>query len=538
MKARIEDGVVYSPYPSVDIPVCSFYDLAREKLLTNPDKVALVDGAASLTRFEVLVRMQRFAVGLRQHGVQAGDRVCVHLKNSVENMIAMYGCVLAGATVVLAKTSLTQNELRYQAQDSDSTHILTDEEYADKARQAVAELSIKELFCMGRATGFVCASNFSALNEQEFEEVPVIDPRSTVLAVCYTSGTTGLPKGAEITHYNYVAYFCTSRLHLPWGENDVLLGQCPIMHGSGMVIIFAALMDGTTCAVIPSGLTPLEIMDAVDKYKATAAFLFPSELQGMVREMQRTGRGLPSMRGIAVGGSVLPTTVAEAARQAFSGVENFLNMYGMTEACGILTSQPKNDKQHTDNDVGIPTTMVEIRVVDLATGHRLGPHQTGEICYRNSSAVKSYHKRPKETAELFDEEGWYRSGDAGYYDEDGRFYIVDRLKQMIKCMDNQVVPAELEELLLREYGAEIAEVCVVGIPHSELGEAPAAAVILTEKGHECDRQYLAESIKDTVKRNLAVHKHLYGGVYFVESLPKTETGKYTRSALSRSLVAA
>ncbi|KAK8772648.1 hypothetical protein V5799_024108 [Amblyomma americanum] len=155
--------------------------------------------------------MQRYAVGFQQHGVLPGDRVFVHLKNSADNLIAMYSCVLAGATIVLAKTSLTEGELRYEAEDSDSTHVLTDEQYTGKVRKAVSNLSMKGLFCMGRSDGFVSASMFSELDEREFQESPVADPRSTVMAVCYTSGTTGLPKGAEFTHYNFVSCFYSIR---------------------------------------------------------------------------------------------------------------------------------------------------------------------------------------------------------------------------------------------------------------------------------------------------------------------------------------
>nr|XP_054927551.1 luciferin 4-monooxygenase-like [Dermacentor andersoni] len=175
-------------------------------------------------------------------------------------------------------------------------------------------------------------------------------------------------------------------------------------------------------------------------------------------------------------------------------------------------------------------------VVDVNSRQKLSAHQTGEICFRTFSMVRGYYKRPKETAELFDEEGWCLSGDAGYYDDDGRLYIFDRLKQMIKCMDKQVVPVELEDLLLRHHADEIAEVCVVGVPHSDYGEAPAAAVVLTENGCMQELPTLAERIKDTVASNLAVYKHLYGGVYFVDSFPKTETGKVNRTALARSLL--
>ncbi|XP_054926668.2 uncharacterized protein [Dermacentor andersoni] len=538
MNARIEDNVIYSPYPNIEIPVCSFYTLARERLLLNPDKISLVSDGVSLTRAQVLVGMERYAVGFQQHGVLPGDRVCIHVDNGVGNLLSMYGCILAGAIVVLAKTSLTERELRYQAEDGDCRHIITEEKYAEKVKAAVANINMKTLFCMGHAAGFVSACEFSKLDEQQFRECPITDPRSTVLAVCYTSGTTGMPKGAEITHYNYVACFYTTRLQMPWGEGGIFFGSQPITHQSGMLYFMLALLDGASCTLSSANLTPAEILDSVDKYKATTALFFPSQIKAIVSEMRRTGRRLPSMRAIVVGGSVLSASTAEATRESFSGLKLLLNMYGMTESCGIVAGQPKTCAVQTNADVGVPATGVRIKIVDVRTRRKLGPHETGEICFQSLSMVRGYYKRPKETAELFDEEGWCRSGDAGYYDKDGKLYILERLKQMIKCMNNQVVPAELEELLLREHALEIAEVSVVGLPHSDYGEAPAAAIVLTKEGRRNDLPTLAERIKETVAGNLAVHKHLYGGVYFVDHLPKTETSKINRSALARTLIRA
>lgn len=537
MKVRIEDDIVYSPYPDVDVPIRSFYDLAQEKLSENPDRTALVDDELCLTRAALLVRMKRYAVGFRRHGVQAGDRVCVHLNNNVENYAAMYGCILAGAGIVMAKTSLTERELQYQAEDSDCTHILTDVEYAPKVVRAVASLKMKGLFSMGSTAGFISAANFSGLDENDFQEVPVPNTRSTVMAVCYTSGSTGLPKGAEITHYNFVACFYTSRHQLPWGEDDMYLAINSITHVTGLVFIMISVLDGTACAVTSAKLTPVEIMDAVDKYKATAAMTFPAQLQALTREMRRTCRRLPSMRTLVVAGSVLSGALADSVRSCFGGIKLLVNLYGMTESCGIITCQPSTETEK-GVDVGVPATGVKIKVVDFKTHERLGPNQMGEICFHNSSRVTSYYKRPKESAELFDEEGWLRTGDGGYYDEDGRLYVADRLKQMIKCMGNQVVPAELEVLLMQEHSDVIAEVSVIGMPHAEYGEAAAAAVVLTEEGREQDLEDLAKRIKATVANNLAVQKHLYGGVFFLDSFPKTETSKVNRPALARSLIRA
>ncbi|XP_075752207.1 uncharacterized protein LOC119174142 isoform X2 [Rhipicephalus microplus] len=441
MKAPIHDRVVYSPYPSVEIPECSFYTLAKKQLLVNPDKLLLVSDVVSLTRKETLAHMERYAIGFRNNGVAPGDRICIHLENGVENLVAIYGCILTGATVVLAKPSLTENELRYQCEDSESTHILTEQKYAEKVVRTVVALSMKGLFCMGPAPGFISTSEFLNFHERDYLEVPVEKPRDTVLALIYTSGSTGLPKGTEITHYNYVAaFYCTTR-HLPWSSSDIFLASFPITHQSGMMYTMLGALGGTISVITPATMTPQDFMDSIHKYK----------------------------------------------------------------------------------------------VVDVSTRDKLGPHQIGEICFRTPSMVRGYYKRPRESAELFDEEGWCKSGDAGFYDEDGRLYFSERLKQMIKCMDNQVAPSELEELLLRMHPTQIAEISVVGLKHSEYGEAPAAAIVLTEEGKKQNITALVNDVKATVANNLAVHKRLYGGVYIVDCLPKTETAKVNRPALARSL---
>ncbi|KAL1424325.1 hypothetical protein MTO96_020317 [Rhipicephalus appendiculatus] len=512
MKARIEDGVVYSPYPSVDVPVCSFYALAKEMLLLKPDRIALVDGVTSITSAEMLSRMQRYAVGFRRNGVVPGDRICTHLKNTMENLLAMYGCILAGATVVLAKTSLTESELRYQADDSDSTHVLTDSEHAEKVTRAVTSLPMKGLFCMGRTTGFVSASAFTQLDEKEYEEIPIDDPKSVVLAVCYTSGTTGKAKGAEMTHYNYVACFYTTRFILPIGEDDVFLALNPITHQSGMLYAFIVLLVGATNIITPVNISSTDVMNTIDKHKVSGVHMTPSRLQALVAEMRRTGRRLPTMKAIVITGSVLTTSATHAAREAFEGLDCLLNMYGMTESCSVITSQSRCDGTSTGADTGVPNTTAMLKVVDVLTGQKLGP--------------------PPDRGSLLPR------GDVGYYDEDGRLYIVDRLKELIKCMDNQVVPAEVEELLLREHSADIAEVSVVGLPHSQYGEAPVAAIVLTKEGCKKNRELLAKNIKTSVEKHLAVHKHLHGGVFFVDSLPRTDTGKVDRPALKHILATA
>ncbi|XP_037505742.1 luciferin 4-monooxygenase-like [Rhipicephalus sanguineus] len=147
--------------------------------------------------------------------------------------------------------------------------------------------------------------------------------------------------------------------------------------------------------------------------------------------------------------------------------------------------------------------MTELKVVDITSRRTLSPGEIGEICFRCPAVMRGYYKRPEDTAEVFEDDGWCKTGDAGYYDESGRFYFVQRLKELIKCMDNQVVPAELEGLLLQEFAENISEVVVLGLDHPELGQAPAAAVLLKEKTHGAgDLTDLAERMKATIAQLL------------------------------------
>lgn len=535
MRAIIEDNVVHSPYPAIDIPCCSFYDAAQKALLNDPDKLALADGAVEVTRRQLFKLMQRYAAGFQKHGLEPGNRVCVHVGTSVDNFAAMWACVIAGASIVLAKTSLTERELCYQLRDGDCTHVLTEPAFAEKTAKAAASLPIKGLFAMGLAEGFVSTTAFRDLDETAFREVLIQDPRGYVLVICYTSGTTGLPKGVVVTHYDFLGHMTTDGPCFSWDESDIVLVGSPIAHASGFICITISVLLGITVIMTSPGTSLERISELVTKYKVTALSLLQMHLKLLATEMHQTGNRLHGVRRVGVAGNVFTEAVRRTVQSAFSDLECLTNAYAMTESMGVICVPPIHDAPGTD--VGFPAPLSQIKVVHALTREKLGPHQTGEICFRTPTMIKQYYKRPKETAELFDEDGWCKSGDAGYYDEDGRLYVVQRLKEMIKCMDNQVVPAELEDLILQEHSDHISEVVVVGLPHSLYGEAPAAAVVLRDhSGSKCDPAHLAKNIKTTIADNLAVHKNLYGGVFFFDFLPKTETGKVSRTDLAQTCV--
>ncbi|XP_077555048.1 uncharacterized protein LOC144169656 isoform X3 [Haemaphysalis longicornis] len=432
MTARIVDGVVQSPFTDCDFDDVSAPEIIRSRLKQHGDKVVAVDVEAHLTGSELLRRIERCAAGFRREGIEKGMRVCCQTGNALENTVAAMGVVFAGGTLVMARASFVERELRYQIEDSKCEVILTDKRNSSKALKVMEEIPLKA-FAVGDVPGFVNVRDFQSICDDAAEEV-CVDTAEDVVVILYTSGSTGLPKGVEITHKSYVATFLSfSKLGFIT-EDDVFLAWNPLTHVSGFTLnMFGPLLGATTIVREPS--LPLDrFIDVVETYK----------------------------------------------------------------------------------------------VVDVNTGKTLEPFEHGEICVRSRSVMKGYHDRPEDTADVLSADGWLKTGDLGYYDREGHLYMVERLKQLIKCMDNQLAPRELEDILLTHDA--VAEVAVVGVPSPKYGEAPAACVVLN-KAYTEPHGVIEEELKKLVAGQLASYKQLYGGVIFLDSLPRAENGKVLKKDL-------
>ncbi|XP_077545339.1 luciferin 4-monooxygenase-like [Haemaphysalis longicornis] len=528
MKATIEDGVLYSPYPKVDIPSCSIYAAMSKFLTKQPDQLAVVDQTTQLTRGEFLSRMKRFAAGFQAHGVGLGDCVCVHVENSVENLVALFSLTFTGASVLLSNPVLNERELLFQVQHSNATHILTTARNAAKVLAVQEKANVKKLFVVGNdVAGFTSVSGFVDMNEEDFKDVPIEDPKNVTAALFYSSGTTGDAKGIEISHQSVVANLHTQASLMHNEPKDVILAWYPITYASGFVFIPVAACVGSTCVIVHPGLSFDDLVDTVNKYQVTTLGSVPTRLCYYIADMMRTGTRLPSVKKINVAGTVLTPAFAETIRAAFEGLCSMRNHYSMSESCGVLCSPPYGEL--TPRGVGFPAPMVELKFLDLDTGEKLGPMQYGELYFRTPSVMKGYYRNPELNAKFMDAEGWCRSGDIMYYDEDGLVYFVDRLKDMIKCLDQQVSSCELESLL--QHHDSVADVAVVGVPDTKYGDAPAAFVVAKRTCTPSAK--LTAEIKHLIAEKTETFKHLYGGAVFLDRLPRNSNGKVIKHQLTR-----
>lgn len=524
MTARIVDGVLESPFDCVFYDV-SAPDLIRSRLEEHADKVVAVDVDAHFTGSELLRRIQLCAAGFRREGIQKGTRVCCQTGNALENMVAAMGIVFAGGTLVMAKTAFVERELRYQIEDSQCQWILTDEINSSKALEVMEKVPLKA-FAVGEVPGFINVRHFQSISAQyaEGEEAPV-DTAEDVIVILYTSGSTGLPKGVEITHRCYVSTFLSfSKLGFIT-EDDVFLAWNPLTHVSGFTLnMFGPLIGATTIVREPT--LPLDrFIDVVKTHEVSVVVCVPVKLQMMINEAKSTRRKLPHIAKIVCGGSTLSGSLVRDICDLLAPI-TLANLYGLSETFGLV-SATRVGEVTTDN-MGLPAPGFEVKVVDVNTGKILEPFEHGEICVRSRNVMKGYHARPEDTAGVLSSDGWLRTGDLGYYDMEGHLYMVERLKQLIKCMDNQLAPSELEEILLTHDA--VAEVAVVGVPSPKYGEAPGACVVLN-KAYTEPHSVIEEELKRLVAGQTAVYKYLYGGVIFLDYLPKAENGKILKKEL-------
>ena len=471
----------------------------------NPDHVAVKLDDIELSYAALDGAGAHLAGLLAEHGVARGDRVGIMLPNLLHFPVCYYGALRAGAIVVPMNVLLKRREVAYYLSDSGAKLLFAWEGFAEEAQagaeQAGAECVIVTLAGFTELVG--AASPIAEVVETADEDTAVI---------LYTSGTTGQPKGAELTHANLIGNAEASRNLFGKGRDAVQLGALPLFHSFGQTCgMNATLGGGGTLTLIPR-FDPAKALEIVARDRVNIFQGVPTMYGAMLHLPDRERYDVSSLEMCASGGSAMPVELMRGFEEAFGCI--ILEGYGLSESSPVASFNHA-DRERKPGSIGTPIAGVQMKVVD-DDGHDLPEGEVGEILIRGPNVMKGYWQRPDATAETV-VDGWLYTGDMGRVDEDGYFFIVDRKKELIIRGGYNVYPREVEEVLYEHPG--VREAAVLGIPHDEYGEEVAAAVSLTDGA-----EVTAQELREYVRERVAAYKYPRE-VWLVDDLPKGPTGK-------------
>ncbi|KAF8691246.1 hypothetical protein HU200_040369 [Digitaria exilis] len=499
------------------------------------DRPCLIDGqtGASYTYAEVDSLSRRAASGLRRMGVSKGDVVMSLLRNCPEFAFVFLGAARLGAATTTANPFYTPHEIHRQAEAAGAKVIVTEACAVEKVRGFAAERGVPVVTVDGRFDGCaVFADEVLAADELEVDED--IHP-DDVVALPYSSGTTGLPKGVMLTHRSLI----TSVAQQVDGENpnlyftkeDVILCLLPLFHIYSLnSVLLAGLRAGSTI-VIMRKFELGALVDLVRRHGVTVAPFVPPIVVEIAKSPRVGADDLATIRMVMSGAAPMGKELQDAF---MAKIPNAVlgQGYGMTEAGPVLAmclAFAKEPFQVKSGSCGTVVRNAELKIVDPDTGAALGRNQPGEICIRGQQIMKGYLNDPESTKNTIDKDGWLHTGDIGYVDDDDEIFIVDRLKEIIKYKGFQVPPAELEALLITH--PEIKDAAVVSLKDDLAGEIPVAFIVRTE-GSEVTE----DEIKQFVAKEVVFYKKIHK-VFFTDSIPKNPSGKILRKDLRARLAA-
>jgi acyl-CoA synthetase (AMP-forming)/AMP-acid ligase II len=507
-----------SPHKAITIPETSITEYVLQRAARLGDKPALIEGLSNrrITYAQLPGIIHRLATGFASQGVGRGDVLAIFSPNLPEYALAFHAIATLGGATTMIPPLFTDNEIKTQLRDSGAKYLLTIPQLMDKARPAAAAANISRIFVIGEAKGATAFA--SVLANDGSLEPRKIDPYVDIAALPYSSGTTGYPKGVMLTHYNLVSMLCQMQANDALTENDTMVCVVPMYHLYGLhVVVNLGLSLGATIVTLPR-YELSQFLKTVEQYGVTIAPLVPPLVLALSRAPEVDNYDLSKLRLIHCGAASLAASVANACSQRLGCDIRY--GYGLTEV-SPLSHASVPSRHDKPGSVGYCLPNTECKIVDYLSGQDLGPDKEGEIWVRGPQVMKGYLGNAQATAEIMRADGWLRTGDIGYTDEDGQLFVVDRLKELIKYKGRQVAPAELEAVLLSH--PAIADAGVIPSPDEEAGEVPKAIVVL--KGDAT-----ADEIMSFVAERVAPHKRIRK-VEFVTEIPKSPAGKILRRIL-------
>lgn len=543
-----------SQYPP-EIPHTLSYDpIPVQEYLTRayrdyPEKVAIHFLGKDLTYQELYESALKFANYLRSLGIQKGDRVAIMLPNCPQNVIGYYGILYAGGIVVQTNPLYTEREIAYQMKDSGAKAILSLDILFPRISKVIKETNLENIIITGikdylpfpknlvypfiqkKQYGFTVKVEHRGMNHLfpeamkvgKAQEIDVpFDFEEDVAILQYTGGTTGFPKGVMLSHKNLIANasMCDAWLYRCKKGEETILGILPFFHVYGMTtVMILSVMLGNRMVLLPK-FDVDSALKTIDKQKPTLFPGAPTIYIGLLNHPDIAKYDLSSIQACLSGSAPLPVEVQEKFEEVTGG--KLVEGYGLTESSPVTHANFVWDNERIKGSVGVPWPDTEAAIFQVDSTEPMPPREIGEICVRGPQIMKGYWNRPEDTENTM-RDGWLLTGDLGYMDEKGFFYVVDRKKDMIIAGGFNIYPREIEEVLY-EHPA-IQECVAVGVPDPYRGETVKAYVVLKE-----DHQVTEEELNAFCREHLAAFKvpRIYE---FRKELPKTAVGKILRRSL-------
>ena len=504
-----------SPYPDIAEPQVSLTELLLPLCRERAGHPALIDAptGSRMTYGALAEAVERTAAGLYSRGLRKGDVAAVCAPNRPEFAVAFLAVALLGGATTTMNPALTASEMARQLEDAGARFVFTVSELAPRLRGAARD-RVRDMFCFDdQSFGSLAAV---AIGAPTVEIVPADD----VVALPYSSGTTGIPKGVMLTHRNLVANLLQLQPVEATGDGDTVIAFLPFFHIYGLVIILnLALFRGATVVTLPR-FDMIQALIAIQRWRVTRLPLVPPLVLRFARDPAVDEHDTSSVRMAISGAAPLsPDVAAELSARLGCPLKQG---YGMTELSPGSHMQPE-DRAMVPGSVGVLQPSTVCRLVDPLTGEDAAPGGPGEIWIQGPQVMKGYLNQPRATAEIITQDGWLRTGDIGTVDPNGNFFIVDRLKELIKYRGYQVAPAELEAVLLAH--PAVADAGVIPVADVEAGELP-KAVVVRKPGMDATEQQLI----DYVAERVAPYKRVRA-VGFASEIPRSPSGKILRRVL-------
>jgi acyl-CoA synthetase (AMP-forming)/AMP-acid ligase II len=524
-----DKGVHASSYEALDlIPDKNFPDCVLQHFYKNGNRVALMNGVTEeeMTFPQLRENIRCCAAGLQIRGMQKGDVIAIFAPNSPEWAVIFFGAMRCGVVLSTLNPQYRDHELGHQLSDSKAIVLITIPALLPTAKSGAARVQgqIKEFFTFGETKGATPFSNLLKAGPQCFRPVSV-NPSEDLAVLPYSSGTTGLPKGVMLTHFNLVANLKQMGEVFSLNSEDCFLAVLPFFHIYGMLVILAmGLRFGTKIVTVPK-FDPLQFLKLLKEQSVTTAHVAPPLMSFLAKHPAvNEVLPLPKLKEIFCGAAPLGFELALAVKNRL-GIACVRQGYGMTEMSPASHASPFGCEKLGSCGKLVPN--MECKIVDLTNGKLKGAgrDQVGEFWLKGPNVMKGYLNNPQATEETVDKQGFLHTGDVGYVDEEGYFFIIDRAKELIKVKAFQVAPAELEAVLTKHQDIQDAAVIGIAAPREGDGQVPKAFVVKKEGSQLTEQQ-----VKDFVAQTVASYKQL-GAVAFVNSIPKSASGKILRKDL-------